>query len=97
MISIVNALQSDFDLIFDLYDKAIEFQKTVFDQQWLGFDADLVNREVAEGRLWKILDDGGVGCIYSVAYEDPIIWGDESHIRAMYIHRIVTNPDYRGR
>ncbi|HQU92618.1 MAG TPA: GNAT family N-acetyltransferase [Pyrinomonadaceae bacterium] len=87
---------SDFDVIFDLYDKAIEFQKTVFDKQWLGFDADLVNREIGEGRLWKIVEDAGVGCIYSVAYEDPIIWGSESHVAAMYIHRIVTNPEFRG-
>lgn len=91
------AATRDLGLIFDLYDKAIEFQKTVFDKQWLGFDADLVNREIAEGRLWKILDDGGVGCIYSVAYEDPFIWGETSHVSAMYIHRIVTNPKFRGR
>jgi len=91
-----NATASDFDLIFDLYDKAIEFQKTVFDKQWLGFDADLVNREIDEGRLWKIVD-GEVACIYSVAYEDPTIWGNDSHVAAMYIHRIVTNPDCRGR
>jgi ribosomal protein S18 acetylase RimI-like enzyme len=93
----VPAANSDFDTIFKLYDQAIEFQKTVFDKQWLGFDADLVNREIAEGRLWKIVDDGNVACIYSLAYEDPIIWGRDSHIAAMYIHRIVTNPEFRGR
>lgn len=95
--NIVQAVPSDFDLVFDLYDKAIAFQKTVFDKQWLGFDADLVHREIAEGRLWKAVEEAGVGCIWSVAYEDPVIWGDESHIGAMYIHRIVTNPDFRGR
>lgn len=97
MTQFVSAATSDFHLVFDLYDKAIEFQRTVFDKQWLGFDADLVLREIAERRLWKIVDDGGVGCIYSVAYEDPVIWGEDSHISAMYIHRIVTNPEFRGR
>jgi ribosomal protein S18 acetylase RimI-like enzyme len=91
------ATPADFDLIFDLYDKAIESQKTVFDKQWLGFDADLVNREISEGRLWKIVEENGVGCILSLAYEDPIIWGPQSHFAAMYIHRIVTNPKFRGR
>ena len=91
------ATRDDFDLIFDLYDKAIEFQKTVFDKQWLGFDADLVNREIRDGRLWKIVENEGVGCIYSLAYDDPVIWGPESHDSAMYIHRIVTNPEFRGR
>ena len=56
-----------------------------------------MNREIAEGRLWKAVEDGGVGCIWSVAYEDPIIWGEGSEVGAMYIHRIVTNPDFRGR
>lgn len=97
MIAIVTAEPSDFAAVFELYDKAIEFQKTVFDKQWLGFDADLVNREISEGRLWKILDGGDVACIYSLAYEDPIIWGEGSDIEAMYIHRIVTNPEFRGR
>lgn len=97
MIEFTPADPSDLDLIFDLYDKAIEFQKTVFDKQWLGFDAALINREIADGRLWKIVEDGNVGCIFSVAYEDPVIWGTGSHISAMYIHRIVTNPEFRGR
>jgi len=92
-----HATPPDFNLIFNLYDKAIEFQKTVFDKQWLGFDGDLVNREINEARLWKIVEDEGVACIFSVAYEDPVIWGPESHLAAIYIHRIVTNPEFRGR
>ena len=94
---IITATTSDFDLIFDLYDKAIEFQKTVFDKHWLGFDADLVRREIDENRLWKIQVGGETACIFSVAYEDPIIWGEGSDDSAIYIHRIVTNPDFRGR
>lgn len=93
----VAADTSDIEKIFDLYAKAIEFQKQVFDKHWLGFDAELVDREIAEGRLWKIAEDEGVACIYSVAYEDPIIWGPDSHIDSMYIHRIVTDPEFCGR
>lgn len=94
---IVNASASDIGLIFDLYDKAIEFQKTVFDKHWLGFDADLVRREIDENRLWKIQEGDETACIFSVAYDDPFIWGERSSDAAMYIHRIVTNPDFRGR
>lgn len=94
---IMIAEATDFDTIFDLYDKAIEFQKQVFDKHWLGFDAELVRREIAENRLWKIIEGGNVACIFSVAYEDPVIWGETSGDDAMYIHRIVTNPDFRGR
>ena len=94
---IENASTQDFDTIFDLYDKAIEFQKTKFDKHWLGFDAALVDREIAENRLWKIVENGATACIFSVACADPIIWGETSGESAMYIHRIVTNPGFRGR
>jgi ribosomal protein S18 acetylase RimI-like enzyme len=94
---IVNATSNDVGVIFDLYDKAIEFQKTVFDKSWLGFDRKLVETEITEARFWKIIDDDNVACIFSIAYSDPIIWGKYSHESAMYIHRIVTNPEFRGR
>ena len=68
---IVPAETADVEKIFELYDQAIEFQKQVFDKHWLGFDAGLVDREIAEGRLWKIMEDGKIACIYSVAYERP--------------------------
>ncbi|MEO8648730.1 MAG: GNAT family N-acetyltransferase [Acidobacteriota bacterium] len=95
--NIVTADPSDVEHIFQLYDKAIEFQKQVFDKHWLGFEVKLVDREIAEGRLWKILEDGLIACIFSIAYEDPFIWGEDSSESAMYIHRIVTDPKFRGR
>ena len=94
---IVNATSNDVGVIFDLYDKAIEFQKTVFDKSWLGFDRKLVETEIREARFWKIIGDDAIACIFSIAYSDPIIWGENSHESAMYIHRIVTNPEFRGR
>lgn len=87
----------DVQRIFELYDEAIEFQKTVFDKHWLGFDRLLVDREIVEGRLWKIAEDGEIACVYSIAYADPIIWGPTSDKNAMYIHRIVTNRQFSGR
>jgi ribosomal protein S18 acetylase RimI-like enzyme len=94
---IVNAEREDIETIFDLYDMAIEFQKTVFDKTWLGFDRKMVETEIDEGRLWKIIEDDSIACIFSITYADPILWGERSHESAMYIHRIVTNPDFRGR
>jgi ribosomal protein S18 acetylase RimI-like enzyme len=93
----VAASAGDIDTVFTLYGKAIEFQKTVFDKTWLGFDRAAGAAEIEAGRLWKVMDDGQVACIFSVAYEDPIIWGERSHESAMYIHRIVTDPRFRGR
>ena len=93
---IENVVTEDIETVFELYDQAIEFQKTVFDKHWLGFDLELVNKEIEEGRLWKIVEEAKIACIYSVTYADPVIWGKNSGESAMYVHRIVTNPNFRG-
>lgn len=94
----VNADLEDIEAIFDLYDKAVEFQKTKSDKHWKGFDTALVENEIREKRLWKIVTGGGsIACIFSVAYSDPLIWGEKSSEPSLYIHRIVTNPLFRGR
>ena len=87
---IENAVAGDIDTVFELYDKAIEFQKTVFDKHWLGFNAELVQMEIEDKRMWKIVEDERAACIFSIAYADPVIWGEDSGESAMYIHRIVT-------
>jgi len=92
----LNSTQTDFDEIFRLYDAAIEFQKTKFDKSWLPFDRAMIKREIAEKRNWKILIDNKIACIFSITFEDPFIWKEKNAEPAVYIHRIVTNPEFRG-
>lgn len=92
----LNSETTDFSEILRLYDAAIEFQKTKFDKSWLPFDRALIEREIAEKRLWKIVIDDKIACIFSIAFEDPLIWKEKSSEPSIYIHRIVTNPEFRG-
>ena len=95
-IQVVNSTPSDIDTIFDFYDLAIEHQKKVSPKQWQGFNRDLVQQEIAENRQYKILVDGEVAAIFALTYSDPQIWLGKDGEAAIYIHRIVTHPDYRG-
>src|SRR4029078_2530689 len=94
---ILPAVSNDTSRIFDLYDKAIAFQQTVFDKTWISFAPEQVANDIAEQRLWKIVDNGQIANIFSITYSDPILWGERSNAPAMYIHRIVTDPEVRGR
>jgi ribosomal protein S18 acetylase RimI-like enzyme len=93
---VLNSTLADIDTIFSLYDAAIAFQKTKFDKHWKSFDRSLIEQEISENRQWKIIVDGEVACIFAITYEDPFIWGEKSGEPSIYIHRIVTNPAYRG-
>lgn len=91
---IVNSVLQDVPGIFEVYEKGIQFQKTVFHRHWFGFDKDLLLREITEGRHWKIMEDGEIACVFSVLYDDPIVWGVQEP--SLYLHRIVTHPEFKG-
>ncbi len=94
---ILNSTLHDIDTIFELYDAAIAHQKAVSHLHWLPFERSLIEKEIAEGRQWKIVIDGEIACIFMSAYSDPNIWGEKDADPAIYLHRIVTNPRFRGR
>ncbi|WP_036677554.1 N-acetyltransferase [Pedobacter sp. R20-19] len=94
-IQVANSQPSDLDMIFKFYDMAVAHQKKVFNKHWQGFSKKLVETEIAENRQYKILVNDEVACVFAVTFNDQLIWGDRDH-DAIYIHRIVTHPDFRG-
>lgn len=95
---IINSSPEDIDAIFKLYDEAIKYQKIHFIQHWQGFDREMVKKEIAEKKQWKVLDSGGnICCIFATAYTDPFIWEEKDKDPSIYLHRIVTNPLFRGK
>jgi ribosomal protein S18 acetylase RimI-like enzyme len=93
---IINSTKDDIDKIFNLYDAAVVYQKTRFDKHWQGFDLQLVEKEINEKRQFKIVADDTIVCIFALTFDDPIIWGDRDKAPSVYIHRIVTHPDFHG-
>src|SRR5690606_19375507 len=94
---IQNSSIDDIDEIFRLYKIATDFQKTRFTVHWPEFDRKLIKTEISENRQWKIVADGKIACIWATTFNDPQIWEERNQDPAVYIHRIATNPDFRGR
>jgi len=86
----------DIDAIFKFYDWAVAFQKEKFNKHWKGFERGLIEKEIAESRQWKILVDNEIACVFAITFEDESIWKEKNNDKAVYFHRIVTNPKYRG-
>jgi ribosomal protein S18 acetylase RimI-like enzyme len=94
--TIINSTAEDIDLIFNLYDAGTAYQKTVAKRHWLGFERSLVENEIKEGRQFKIVVDGQIACVFAITFTDPFIWAEKDKDPAIYIHRIATNPSFRG-
>ena len=40
--------------------------------------------------------DDQVACVFATTFHDPLIWGEKDKDPSVYIHRIATNPLFRG-
>jgi RimJ/RimL family protein N-acetyltransferase len=94
---ILNSKIEDINKIFKLYKIATNFQKTKSAVPWPNFDRELIRKEIHENRQWKIIIDGEIACIWAITESDIQIWQERNKEPAIYIHRISTNPNFRGR
>lgn len=94
---IVNCTLNDIDEIFSFYSNASALQKSLNKVVWPVFSRDMVEKELAENRQFKLLINGKIACIWAITFDDPEIWGEKNNDPSVYIHRIATHPDFRGK
>jgi ribosomal protein S18 acetylase RimI-like enzyme len=95
---IENCSMEDIAEIFCLYNAASEYQntkKTVV--VWPEFKKSLVEKEIQEYRQWKLIIDDTIACVWATTFSDEQIWEERNSDNAIYIHRIATHPQFRGR
>ncbi len=64
---------------------------------WPEFDRKLITTEIFENRQWKLLIDNKVACVWATTFDDAQIWEKRNVDSSIYLHRIATNPNFRGR
>ena len=94
---IQNSSIEDLDFILALYRSATEYQKERFISHWPAFDRQMVVNEIEEHMQWKMIIDGEIVCIWATTFSDPLIWEHKDMDPSVYIHRITTNPNFRGK
>ncbi len=94
---IASSTLEDINEIFRLYRLATEFQRSKFlDNIWPAFDRTMVTKEISEQKQFKMVINGAIACVWAITYNDPEIWRERDEDPSLYIHRIATNPDFRG-
>jgi GNAT superfamily N-acetyltransferase len=97
MKSIINCTHSDLNNILFLYQCARDLQTEKQMVVWPVFERAFVEAEIEEQRQWKILVDDRIACNWAITFEDKQIWQERDKGDSIYIHRIATHPDFRGR
>lgn len=96
MINIHNTTVDDLDFIYHLFDEAILYQKKKGFPIWNGYDKNVLKADAKNKLQYKITEDDTILCVFSICFYDPIIWREKEKEDAIYLHRIVVNPKYKG-
>ena len=91
------AQYDDLPTILSLYDHARALQRERGMVVWPEFDTGLLAGEIREGRQFVLSDGGGIECNWAVTWSDMQIWGARDRADAVYLHRICTHADARGK
>lgn len=94
--SIENTRQEDLDFIFWLYEEAIYYHKQMGYNIWQGYDKDVLQQEMQKKLQHKLIINDKIALVFSAIYSDKLLWKDRDQDDAVYVHRLVVNPEFRG-
>lgn len=97
MMEIVHSTVADLPFIFHLFDESIEYQEKIGVPVWRNYDQKAIERDIREGNHYKLVIDDQMAIAFSVAYRDKVIWRHHDNNDSIYLHRIVVNPQFKGR
>lgn len=87
---------NDLEEVYRFFDSSILYQESKGYNAWKNYDKNAIRKDVAEGNQYKVMSDGQIAIVFSVCYADPVIWREREKGDAVYLHRIVVNPEFKG-
>lgn len=91
------ATAADLPAIHAAYADARAIQESQRSPLWADFADELLLREIAEGRLLRVMDGAVLAGVFTVAYDDRAIWGELERGEHIYLHRISRAAGFPGR
>lgn len=94
---IVPTTFTDLEGIYHLFDQSVIYQEQHGYPAWRNYDKDAIVRDIENGNQYKVMQEGRIAMVFSVAYADAVIWRHRDKQDAVYLHRIVVNPACKGK
>jgi hypothetical protein len=95
-LSIQNTEFSDLKSIYGMFEQAIAYQQKKNYPVWRGYDKQVLATDMQNRVQFKIMRGKDIGCVFSICYADKIIWRERDRGDSVFLHRIVTHPDFKG-
>ena len=86
----------DLDQVFEFFDASIQYQEKHGYPVWKNYDKNAVRRDQQNQLQYKVVADSEMAIVFSVCCDDKILWREREKGDALYLHRIVVNPKFKG-
>lgn len=93
---IVNTSTEDLNFIYDLFEEAIVYIKKNNYIGWTTYDKNFIKQDIDQKLQFKITKGNHTLSIFSICFSDVLIWREMEKGDAIYLHRIVVNPKFKG-
>ena len=92
-----NTEKGDLTLIYQFFDSSVFYQEKNGYPTWKGYDKNAILRDIENKNQYKVIMNNSIGIVFSVCYSDAIIWRTMDKNDSLYLHRIVVNPECKGK
>jgi GNAT superfamily N-acetyltransferase len=93
---VLHSTTDDLDVIYRLFDQSVDYQTKNGYPDWKHYDRDAIVADINSKSQYKIVIGPEIGILFSVRYSDSVIWRERDRGDAVYLHRIVVNPLFKG-
>jgi ribosomal protein S18 acetylase RimI-like enzyme len=95
-VHIANTTMRDWEMVMQFFEGAIKLQGQNNYKVWDSIDLKGLENDIQHNLQYKVIVGETVVCIFSVQFSDPYIWRGRDRNDAIYLHRIVVNPLFKG-
>jgi ribosomal protein S18 acetylase RimI-like enzyme len=96
MVDVIHTEASDLKQIFELFEHSIQYQEKKGYPVWRNYDKNAIIKDIEDKNQYKVMVDSTIAIVFSVRYDDKVIWRDLDKGNSIYLHRIVVNPEFKG-
>jgi len=95
-LEILNTTPQDLEKIHKFFEESIRYQIERGYPDWKNYDRNAIANDMVNKLQYKIIINDQIAMAFSVCYTDKIIWRERECGDAIYLHRVVVNPAFKG-
>lgn len=96
VLKVLHTTMNDLEDVYTFFEHSIAYQEKHGYPSWRNYDRHAIIKDIESKNQYKVTVDGKTGIVFSVCYNDKVIWRHYDKDDAIYLHRIVVNPDFKG-